>query len=215
MQQRLPIFVHSPPSLPHCGLCSSSLCAIHSVAACVSSFYLHCFCSRAHHFLHMSPPPPPTEKSLFSFICFASLVFLPFTSVQRSSFVYVVLSLTRRSPSLRSLCGRCSRSINFRWFVFCTCWVCVFENALVSVCERWFFFVYTIFFVGCRAATLTLMLASCFLGPPVEWFFSCCCYMCCTSVCVSFTWRHFHCIRHKLFITLSLLSLTFVSYVAT
>lgn len=70
------------PSLQQCGLCSSSLCAIHSVAVCVSSFYLHCFCSRAHHFLHMSPPPPPTE-SLFSFICFVSLVFfchLPLSS---------------------------------------------------------------------------------------------------------------------------------------
>lgn len=30
------------------------------------------------------------------------------------------------------------------------------------------FFVYTIFFVGRRAATLTSALASCFLGPPVE-----------------------------------------------
>lgn len=94
--------------------------------------------------------------------------FLPFTSVQRSSFVYVVLSLTRRSPSLLSLCGRCLRSINFRWFVFCTCCVCVCENVLVCVWAM-YFFVYTIFFVGRRAATLTL--ASCFLGPPVEWFF--------------------------------------------
>lgn len=130
--------------------------------------------SRASFFAHVAPAATNRESFFVYLLCFSRFFFiLPFTSVQRSSFVYVVLSLTRRSPSLRSLCGRCSRSINFRWFVFCTCCVCVFvcENVLVCVWAM-NFFVYTIFFVGRRAATLTSALASCFLGPPVEWFFS-------------------------------------------
>lgn len=144
---------------------------------------------------------------------------VPFTSVQRSSFVYVVLSLTRRSPSLRSLCGRCSRSINFRWFVFCTCCVCVCVRECACVCVSDEFFCVYHFFCRPPSSDVDVGVGVVLFGAAGRVIFfllyCSCCYMCCTSVClcVCFTWRHFHCIRHKLFITLSLLSLTFVSYV--
>lgn len=168
MQQRLPIFVH-PPAFPsgEWPLFEFFMCHSFGGGLCVVFLSPLFLLSRASFFAHVAPAATNRESFFVYLLCF-SRFFLPFTSVQRSSFVYVVLSLTRRSPSLLSLCGRCLRSINFRWFVFCTCCVCVCENVLVCVWAM-YFFVYTIFFVGRRAATLTL--ASCFLGPPVEWFF--------------------------------------------
>lgn len=141
----------------------------------MSSFYLHCFCSRAHHFLHMSPPPPPTE-SLFSFICFVSLVFFCHLPLSSALHLFMLCSHSLGVLPLFSLYAVAARAqLIFvgSFFVHVVC-VCVSDE---------FFCVYH-FFVGRRAATLTL--ASCFLGPPVEcFFFNCsCCYICCTSVCL-------------------------------
>lgn len=112
--------------------------------------------SRASFFAHVAPAANRAGRAQsFSFICFVSLVFchLPLSS---SSFVYAALSLIR-SPSLYAffllLCGRCSRSINFRWFVFFTCcvWVCV------CLCTRMFL---------CMSASIFLCIPFFFCRPP-------------------------------------------------
>lgn len=133
------------PSLQQCGLCSSSLCAIHSVAVCVSSFYLHCFCSRAHHFLHMSPPPPPTE-SLFSFICFVSLVFFCHLPLSSALHLFMLCSHSLGVLPLFSLYAVAARAQLIFVGSFFVHVVCVCARMCLCVCvSDEFFCVYHFF----------------------------------------------------------------------
>lgn len=150
MQQRLPIFVHPPPHSLR-SLFEFFMCHSFGGGLCVSSFYPHCFCSRAHHILHMSPPPPTEQAERSLFRLFALFLSFFATYLCPALHLFMLRSHSSALPLFMLffliLCGRCSRSINFRWFVFCTCcvWVCVFVYENVSVYECEYFFVYTIF----------------------------------------------------------------------